>query len=219
MHQLCVFCGIERATTRDHIPPKGIFVRPRPNNLITVPASEKCNGGSSALDERFIADLGIHVSNGTRAGKRLFAEQVMITLRHNNKLSRKVTGRIKPINFTTPEGTICGRGHIGEWDKEPHMKIIEKTIRGLYYHHYNQILDANYSVDTYFFDSLTEELQEISENWAFNSFGDGDVIYKYTRAEENEETSSVWLFQFYGSHWAGGQTKKSGPVNFKKKPS
>lgn len=216
MHQLCVFCGIEKATTKDHIPPKGIFVKPRPSNLITVPACVKCNGGSSGLDEQFIADLGIHVSNGAEAGKRLFAEQVMKTLRHNNELSRKVLGRIKSVDFTTPEGIIYGRKHIGEWDKEPHMKIIEKTIRGLYYHHYDEILDANYSVDTYFFDSLTEELQEISKNWAFNSFG--DVRYKYTRAEENKETSSVWLFQFYDSHWAGGQTKKADSVNFKKKP-
>ena len=167
MHQLCVFCGIEKATTKDHIPPKGIFVKPRPSNLITVPACVKCNGGSSGEDERFIVDLGIHVSNGGEAGKRLFAEQVMKTLRHNNELSRKVFDRIKPVDLTTPEGIIYGREHTGEWDKEPHMKIIEKTIRGLYYHHYKEILDANYSVDTHFFDSLTEELKEISKDWDF----------------------------------------------------
>lgn len=34
---LCCYCGINSSTTKDHIPPKSIFNKPLPNNLITVP--------------------------------------------------------------------------------------------------------------------------------------------------------------------------------------
>lgn len=50
----CYLCGAP-ATSLDHIPPKGIFPRPLPakTNLITVPACEKCNGGSKEDDHYF----------------------------------------------------------------------------------------------------------------------------------------------------------------------
>ena len=49
---LCIFCG-KPATTRDHIPPKGIFPDPMPSDLITVPACESCNSNTKLDDEYF----------------------------------------------------------------------------------------------------------------------------------------------------------------------
>lgn len=211
MVQLCAICGIEKATTRDHIPPKGIFVKPRPSNLITVPACVKCNNHSSDLDERFLAYLGVHVSIDEGEGQRLFTEQVMKTLKHNKKLHREIFNKVKPVEYITTERVTLSKGHISEWDKEPHMRIMERTIRGLYYHHFNKILGSDYIVNTHFFDYLTTELQETSKSWATNSIG--NVVYKYVMAEKNGETISAWLFQFYGAHWAGGQTVKVDSVN------
>jgi hypothetical protein len=211
MVQLCAICGIEKATTKDHVPPKGIFVRPRPSNLVTVPACVKCNNHSSELDERFLADLGVHVSIDQDEGQRLFTEQVMKTLRHNKKLHSEILNRVKTVEFTTPDGVPLAKTYIGSWDKEPHLRIIERTIRGLYYHHYNEILGSDYIVKTYFFDSLTTELQETSKNWALNTIG--NIVYNYTKADRNGETASVWIFQFYGSHWAGGHIVKVGSTN------
>jgi hypothetical protein len=47
---LCSFCGKFGPLTVDHIPPKSFFPKPRPRNLITVPACEECNSGSSDND-------------------------------------------------------------------------------------------------------------------------------------------------------------------------
>lgn len=41
--QLCCYCGVRKATTKDHIPPKSIFNKPRPCDLITVPYCFECN--------------------------------------------------------------------------------------------------------------------------------------------------------------------------------
>jgi hypothetical protein len=49
--QLCALCGKREATTREHVPAQSLFPKPRPDNLITVPACTPCNQGSAADDE------------------------------------------------------------------------------------------------------------------------------------------------------------------------
>lgn len=64
---LCYLCGTildDSNRTMDHIPPKGLFPRPLPNNLLTIPCCRQCNNGFSRDDEffRLIATLGLHKS-------------------------------------------------------------------------------------------------------------------------------------------------------------
>ena len=206
MVETCVICGNEMATTRDHIPPKGIFLKPRPGNLITVPACSKCNNGDSTLDEKFLAHLGAHVSYSGGEGEKFFTEKVLRTLNHNRRLRHEINSKIKPVNVKNAEGVTIRKEFVGEWDKEAHIRVVERTIRGLYYHHFNEILGSTAAVKTHFFSSLPRELQECSKDWAYNSFGNDIVIYKYTSAVKDGVRTSIWLFQFYGAHWAGGQT-------------
>lgn len=49
----CAFCGSTTALTRDHLPPKSFFRRPRPANLITVPCCEACRARTGNDDEYF----------------------------------------------------------------------------------------------------------------------------------------------------------------------
>jgi len=82
---------------------------------------------------------------------------------------------------------------------------VEKTIRGLYYHHFRDILGARVKVDIYWFRSLSKELAEMSHVWFANRVGQGDFIYRFGRAEDSP-LDSVWIFEFYGAHWAAGYT-------------
>jgi hypothetical protein len=49
----CVYCGLVGTITDDHIPPKNLFSKPRPDNLIKVPCCLPCNSGFSKDDEYF----------------------------------------------------------------------------------------------------------------------------------------------------------------------
>jgi hypothetical protein len=51
MSSQCIYCGINEANERDHIPPKSFFPEPRPSNLITVPSCSKCNRDYGKIDE------------------------------------------------------------------------------------------------------------------------------------------------------------------------
>jgi hypothetical protein len=50
----CCICGKSGVkVTADHVPPKTIFLKPRPENTITVKACNKCNNGASDHDQNF----------------------------------------------------------------------------------------------------------------------------------------------------------------------
>src|ERR1700694_2287145 len=51
----CAYCGEMRQCTRDHIPPRTFFPKPRPKHLITVPCCEPCRRGQPLDDEYFRA--------------------------------------------------------------------------------------------------------------------------------------------------------------------
>ena len=53
----CVYCGSTDDPTRDHVPPRAVFPKPRPTNLVTVPACRACNSSAAADDEYFAAVL------------------------------------------------------------------------------------------------------------------------------------------------------------------
>lgn len=60
MANLCALCGENPATTKDHIPPQGIYPKPRDNdiNFNTVPAYSNCNNGAAVEDEEFKVLMG-----------------------------------------------------------------------------------------------------------------------------------------------------------------
>ncbi len=57
----CAYCGEWREITRDHIPSRSLFSKPRPSDLITVPSCLPCNKGISKDDEYFniVVKIGI----------------------------------------------------------------------------------------------------------------------------------------------------------------
>ena len=202
----CVICNQRAATTKDHIPPKGIFAKPRPNNLITVPACSKCNNELSGLDERFKVYLGLHVGASGGQAQEFFRNEALRTLDHNRKLRHEILSKLEPVYLATSGGIIYDEGYRIPWDSRTHDLIVERIVRGLYYHHFGNILGDLVRIKVYWFRKLTPEMVEMSNDWNVYSFGKGEITYRYGRANESP-LHSLWIFQFYGAHWAGGYTE------------
>lgn len=73
---LCVLCGENRPVTREHVPPKNLFLPPRPKNTITVPVCDKCNHSYHLDDEYFRIYVTVGAEPGTRL-ERLWKEKVV----------------------------------------------------------------------------------------------------------------------------------------------
>jgi hypothetical protein len=120
--KLCCYCGTRVATTKDHIPPRSIFNKPRPNDLITVPCCFKCNNEASQYDECFKAYLCMHVAGKQGEAERLFKESVLPTTRHNTRLKREIMNTIEPIYLSTKSGIITGKAFAVKWDSEAQIR-------------------------------------------------------------------------------------------------
>ena len=133
------YCGKRDATTQDHVPPKGIFPEPRPTTLVTVPACFHCNNGPSRHDERFRNYLSLHVGSAGQRRSRLF-DKTLSSLKRNRRLLDEVLNSSKEVPITTPTGVFAGTGLKILWDSKAHDSVIERCIRGLYYHHFGSVI-------------------------------------------------------------------------------
>lgn len=210
-----MFCGKSPAETKDHIPPKGIFPRPRPE-LITVPACLRCNRGTSRIEEAFRVYLSLRVGVNSDVTSNLWKNDAMRTLSHNPRFRNRIIKATRPISVRSPAGIILAEKIGGLWPPEEHDPVIEKIIRGLYFHHYREILGERVNIKIQWL-----RTSENLENWTrcidssleqlwtalpgAGNVGAGHFRYCYARAIESP-LHSTWLFDFYGGHFAGGYT-------------
>ena len=206
--ETCVICGKNPATTRDHIPPKGIFPKPRPSDLITVPACRACNKSTSDLDEVFKVFIGFAGGHGPE-GERMFKEQTAHTLQHNLRFKGEISNTLRDVWVKTPKGIILSKKPAVLLNSKAHDQIIEKTIRGLHFHHTGNVLgeQADISVNWHYF--LTEKVYKMSMNWMTGVVGNGQFIYKFFTLPE-EPLASVWIFQFFNKAWSSGTVLPKG---------
>jgi hypothetical protein len=207
--EVCGYCGSESPTTRDHIPPKAIFPTPRPDDLITIPSCASCNQGASESDERFRAYLSLHVGIDTPSTSKLW-EETLRGVRHNRRLHRTLLANAERVWLTTRSGVIYGDAHRGRWDSDAHDRTIERMIRGLYFHHYGEMLGNRARVKTHWFCELSSDLLQATAECEQRSVGDGQFVYSFGRASDGP-LHSIWLFEFHKRHWAGGQTAPVDP--------
>jgi hypothetical protein len=196
----CCYCG-GVATTKEHVPPKGIFTKPLPSDLITVPCCLKCNQIGSVNDEIFRTYLGLHIARGGGEAERLFKERVLATTKHNGRLRRTIINSMRRVHLATEAGIIYGKGSEIVWDSKAHDFAIERIARGLFHYHNKKPLLNITKKSIYWFDNPLQYNIALIEKWDFNSIGNGKFKYCYGITED--ESGSVWLFNFYDRHFAG----------------
>src|ERR1700730_16538951 len=58
---LCAYCRQEKELTRDHVPPKILFSKPCPPDMLTVPSCDECNQSFKANDEYTRAAIALDI--------------------------------------------------------------------------------------------------------------------------------------------------------------
>lgn len=201
----CVICGINDATTSDHLPPKGIFPKPRPDNLITVPSCIDCNNSASTLDEVFRLYLALQVGDLDDQIASAYFHEALRTYRHNKKLQGEIMSGAEPLDLTTPSGIYLGQGLKVLWNSTAHDAVIERTVRGLYFHHFDEILPPNVGISPKWFAQPDEQLLKVVSGLEKKVVGENQFVYRFGK-DKNLPWVSVWYFEFYGRHWAGAHT-------------
>ena len=141
---LCPVCQKEALLTRDHVPPDGLFLPPKPSNLITVRTCRECNDGSKLDDEYFRICLALG-PNPSREQWRLWSEKIMgSTLTRSPKLRSQLVQDMDAIqehHKTSPLLFANGMPLTAEQaaqtlplEKNRIDGSIDKMVRCLHYH-------------------------------------------------------------------------------------
>lgn len=110
--QECYLCGKlpsetpEGGLTREHLPPRNLFLEPRPSNLITVPCCKACNNGASEDDEYLrLAVSGYY--NHDNLGKQTWKKKVLASTVRKKRLRKEIAAfskSLRRIALITPQG-------------------------------------------------------------------------------------------------------------------
>ncbi|HEV7998056.1 MAG TPA: hypothetical protein VGP52_17555 [Stellaceae bacterium] len=196
----CAYCD-QPATTRDHVPPGNLFTPPRPNNLITVPACDGCNHGASDDDEVFRNELSIMAGSfgeSANAAERL--QPSMRGIRRNKAARTRMVLGAELIERYSTGGIYLGRGYAVPVAPGVQERVITRIVRGLYWHHAQNSLDASAHVTLVFIDKRKPQWQNALsplQRLPHVLIGDGKTFqYLYGQATD-DPTFSVWLLIFF----------------------
>jgi hypothetical protein len=143
----CVYCRKRRYLTRDHLPPQILFAKPRPSNLVTVPACNSCNQKASRDDHYF----GLVIKAGIDSEQ--FPGEFQASLDDIRKLGtaarrglakRMLAGHSVELAEAS-SGLLVQRFRYGV-DKERVHAVIERIVRGFYFRRRNFRLPPSHRV-------------------------------------------------------------------------
>lgn len=202
----CVYCGVICEPTRDHVPPKCLFPKPRPQNLISVPSCESCNRlAGQTTDEMFKAAISLQANPDDDETRNGFVKSGHSTLQKNRRLMREFFSASDEV-WVKDEQNELRKTRAFLWKAENHDSVIERITKGLFYSVTKQSLHAlNCSVEVYFYGRGDIEITSIARSLNRHVIGDNQFVYAYGVAQEDPRYS-IWLYEFYETHYAGARS-------------
>lgn len=207
LKKACVYCGSRRKTTRDHIPPKSLFAKPLPNNLITVPCCRKCNNSVSKDDEYFRSTIVLRRDAAEHPEAKKVAERVWRSLQRPEAkgLNRLILNDVREFYRLNERGVYepAASFYVRFQRVE---RVAARIVRGLFWHEYRKRLSNEYIVSA-FIDSgighmddnqlgIFKSVLEVRSNLV------GKTVFRYWhRAVPEEESMTAWILLFYESVW------------------
>ncbi len=208
----CAYCGTRQAHPGkgDHVPPRSVFVKPRPSNMITVPACRPCNKGFSDIDEEFRVALSLLVGVNTPESKAFWRNHALPTIRHNQRINRAVLGRLREVDVRSEGGVLIGCAGVVPLSVATHNAFIERVVRGLFYHCYGEPLGPAVKFQIfaqgYNSQNVPELIRAYGKYCSAGSVGEIQFRYMYARADD-APLGTMWFLEFHGKHLVAAITE------------
>ena len=205
---VCTYCGRTDVLTKDHVPPRNLFSAPRPN-LITVPACKNCNQQASMDDEYFRAMLAMRWDTNYHPDVQEVLPLVMksYTRKEAQRYRKALLRGIQEIDVTTPAGLYLGKAATYCVDLQRLDSVIERTVRGLYFHEAGKALPVDVDVTAFAEDGLKDldstardrlRIMILEPVYSNPPKVIGRDTFKYWVAfADDVEFTSAWILRFY----------------------
>ena len=201
----CVYCGSTENLTKDHIPPKNLFAKPRPSNLITVPSCASCNGGFQLDDDYFWMIMHTRMETGghpelTRTKAKFISS---LNRMESARYKRAILNSMFLAELVTKSSLYVGTATAFRVDGERLNKVASRIIKGLFYYEKGFRLPDECEAVA-FADPLTmsDDPEVINRLVSFMLTRPeqiiGNNVFSYRcHFHEEEEYTSAWLMLFY----------------------
>jgi hypothetical protein len=206
----CAYCGRVTRLTEDHVPPKGLFGKPQPSDLIKVPSCFTCNMEASLDDEYFRTVIVLKDRAGSHPEAAMIRASVFRALANVRKrgFARAILSQTRSVLLRTPAGLHVGRRLAFDVDLQRLDRVVARVTKGLFWYHEGRRLPDGMEVTTFSEDGLREvttaEISRMQENiigpalsQPIHSIGRGALRYWYTHASDAPNVS-VWIYEFHG---------------------
>jgi hypothetical protein len=197
----CYLCGCildDSNYTRDHIPPRGIFAQPLPDNLITVPCCKRENNDNHKADEVFRTLMAMAYKRNP-AGDKIWQKVVDRTLP-----SRRIKAELDAIALTArqisdPEGKPCVEMKVRQ--RPIKLQLIRMT-RGLLAAVYPDINSSNLEWEITAilqFKTMDALMSGVTAMLPYNTRGSGNEFQFWHAIANDVPSSGFWVYLFYNS--------------------
>ena len=195
--ELCIYCGQE-ADTRDHVPPKLLFPKPR-TKMVTVPACLQCNKSYEKDDVLFAVASCLDAYIEHPQAMHVWESSLRPHILKRPRFRSMLASNIMPGRVVTPTGVYLPDRVAVRFSKERLTRVVGRIVRGLLWEHYKQITDPGIEIEVYRNPALDPDLAEIVNLVPNHSWIGGDIFrYRYGLAENGQDTS-FWAMQFYAN--------------------
>jgi hypothetical protein len=198
---LCAICGINVATTKDHIPQKSLYPPPRDNdiNLNTVRACAQCNNGASFDDEIFKVLVGIDTGEHQKYPDRII-ESLAKTIAGNGRVANQVFTSDRRT-YAKLSGAVLESAVAVTFDFTQYQRVIDRIVRGLHWMETGRAMPTKSTVQVIPGDQLTQllaaEFMELMQLLPLKKLNKDTFAYRWHAPPEGEQ---VWGMQFFGRH-------------------
>jgi hypothetical protein len=198
---ICAYCGAGAPNTNDHIPPKNLFSKPLPEDLLTVPCCERCRRGWSKDDEYFRIALLTSSNLADVPSVQPVIDSIFRSLRRPQArgLARLVETSLVEIEQRTKGGIVAGTVPAFKVQRPRLERVGGRIIRALFFEEFNQPLPTTHvakaSIQQFGLDNLWPSIKEV-QFAELRSFAADSFHYTFATVPE-DPFSSVWLLDFF----------------------
>lgn len=192
MSQYCYICGSTENLTKDHIPPKNLFTKPLPNNLITVDCCDNCHKKFTLDDEAFRI-FASSIINRSKAGELIWNHKVInSSFKRSPKLKENVRRSLVPIRDSK-----TGELYYGITLHESRVKpYLVRITKGLIRHFHPEIDYSKCRFKITMINATQEIVDKTLVKFIYDERGNG--IFRFWRAfYKTGQPDSVWVYVFY----------------------
>ena len=214
LNKICIYCGENPATEREHVISRCFFVNPRPSNLVTVPTCGDCNDSFQMDEEYFrsILAIGLELVANSQTVRSLLEGPVKRSLQRKNEgLFRLLQRDIQISDIVSSGGIYLGKAPTIPQDKKRIDNVIWKIVRGMYFKIYNERLPDDTQLHTIIDadDSQLLLIEQYFKSPRVECYGDGVFTYAMMKVAEMDG-GTAWAMSFYGGYYVLAVTVPEG---------